>query len=138
MSPSVFAERRGHALHQRRGRIVLHEVARQLGGDEPRRGRMPHQDVDDALAVALAAARRNRVAEHALAARIVGARPEEIRAALARLIDGPAGEAARHFGDVLLGVAAVHAERVQLHQLAGVVLVEAARPAGGPRRRRGW
>ena len=60
-------------------RIVLHEVPRQLGGDEPRRRRMAHEDVDDALAVALAAARRNHLAEHALGARIVGARPEDDR-----------------------------------------------------------
>ena len=39
----------------------------------------------------------------------------------------PAGERARHLGDVLLRVAAVDAERVQLHQLAPVVLVETFR-----------
>ena len=39
-------------------------------------------------------------------------------AAAARLIDGPSREDARHFLHVLLRVAAVHAERVQLHQLA--------------------
>ena len=39
--------------------------------------------------------------------------------------DGPAGEARGDLHDVLLRVAAVDAERVQLHQLARVVLVEA-------------
>ena len=53
---------------------------------------------------------------------VVGERP-----ALIRLVDGPAGEAARHFDDILLRVAAVHAEGVQLHQLARVVLIQAAR-----------
>ena len=56
---------------------------------------------------------------------IVARGPEQERAALARPIDRPPGEGTRHFGDVLLRVAAVHAERVQLHQLARVVLVEA-------------
>ena len=54
-----------------------------------------------------------------------------------RLADGPAGEAAGHFGDIFLGVAAVHAERVQFHQLAPVVLIQAApaAPAGSRLRR---
>ena len=39
-------------------------------------------------------------------------------------VDGPAGEDARHLGDVGLGVAAVDAEGVQFHQFAGVVFVE--------------
>ena len=43
-----------------------------------------------------------------------------------RLFNCPAGEAARHFGDVFLRVAAVHAERVQLHQFAPVIFVQAA------------
>src|SRR2546425_1098069 len=45
----------------------------------------------------------------------------------ARVGHGPAREAARHLGDVPLRVAPVHAQRVQLEQLAGVVLVEAER-----------
>jgi hypothetical protein len=40
-------------------------------------------------------------------------------------VDRPAGERAGDLGDVLLRVAAVDAQRVQLHQLAAVVLVEA-------------
>ena len=50
------------------------------------------------------------------------------------LLDRPAGERARHLGDVLLRVAAVDAERVQLHQLARVVLVQPARRAWRCRR----
>src|SRR5207245_10190190 len=41
-------------------------------------------------------------------------------------VNRPAGEAARYFGDVFLRVAAVDTERVQLHQLAPVVFVQAA------------
>jgi hypothetical protein len=65
------AERRRHAVHERRRRLVAHEVPGQLGGDEARRGRMPHQDVDDALAIPFAPAGGNRLAEHALAAGVV-------------------------------------------------------------------
>ena len=43
-----------------------------------------------------------------------------------RLPDRPAGEGARDFDHVLLRVSAIHAERVQLHQLAAVIFVQAA------------
>src|SRR5437867_3052964 len=57
---------------------------------------------------------------------------EEESAAKLRLIDGPAGEAAGRFGDVLLCVASIHAEGVQLQQFAAVVLVQSsARAIGG-------
>ena len=49
----------------------------------------------------------------------------------ARREDRPARKGARHLDDVLLRVAAVDAEGVQLHQLAGVVLVEPLRALGG-------
>src|SRR6185503_267330 len=41
-----------------------------------------------------------------------------------RAVDAPAGKDARDGDDVLLGVAAIHAKRVQLEQLAGVVPVD--------------
>src|SRR3712207_5913736 len=44
----------------------------------------------------------------------------------ARVEDRPAGEATRDLLHVLLRVSAVYSERVQLHQLARVVLVDAA------------
>ncbi len=66
------------------------------------------------------------MAQHQLLALVVQFIVEEKPAALAGFENRPAGEAARHFGDVVLRVAAVHAERVQLHQLAPVVLVQAA------------
>src|SRR5207245_11005601 len=40
------------------------------------------------------------------------------------LLDAPAGEYARDVDHVLLGVAAVYAERVELEQLPGIVLVD--------------
>src|SRR6202011_6088939 len=44
----------------------------------------------------------------------------------ARLANGPTGKAPRDFLHVSLGVAAIHAEGVQLHQLAGVILIQPA------------
>src|SRR5258708_6262461 len=46
--------------------------------------------------------------------------------AFAGALDGPTGEAARHFDNVLLRIAAVYAERVQFQQLAAVVLVQSS------------
>src|SRR5277367_5015482 len=43
----------------------------------------------------------------------------------ARLFDGPAGEPLGHFCYVFLRVSAIDAESVQLHQFAGIVLVQA-------------
>src|ERR1700682_2490304 len=43
-----------------------------------------------------------------------------------RLIERPSGEDFGNFGDIFLRVAAVYAERVQLHQFAAVVFVQAA------------
>ena len=78
------------------------------------------------LAVRLLAARLDLVPEHDLLLAIVNPRLEPEAASLARTDDGPAGEGAGDVDHVLLRVAAVHAERVQLHQLAAVVFVEAA------------
>ena len=120
---------------------------------------MSGQEVEHVLAVLDAAAGGEALAEHHLgggvvhvgaeeevpllrkaqAAEALGARepPLGLLAAGGR-DDGPAGEGARHLDDVVLRVAAVDAQGVQLHQLAGVVLVQAAlalgrRLGGAPR-----
>ncbi len=85
------------------------------------------ENVEHLFAVVLAAARLDSVTEHDLLALVVQLRHEAEAAALARVRDRPAGERARDFGDVLLRVAAVDAERVQLEQLAPVVLVQSLR-----------
>jgi hypothetical protein len=64
-------------------------------------------------------------AEDFLGSRLVAILVEFEAAAALRLVDGPAGEHARHLRDVGLRIAAVHAEGVQFHQLAGVVFVQA-------------
>src|SRR5439155_11921876 len=74
--------------------------------------------------------------EDALAPRIVSLRPVHEPTAGAQVVDAPAGEAARRVDDVVLGVAGVDADRVQLQQLAAVVLVEPADRAPAYRHRR--
>ena len=58
---------------------------------------------------------------------VVDARRREARAAVLQPADRPAGQDLRQLLHVLLRVAAVDAERVQLEQLARVVLVQPAR-----------
>src|SRR5215212_7315874 len=62
---------------------------------------------------------------------IVNARIELKTAAHARIVNRPPGQRARHFGDVLLRIAAVDAESVQFHQLAPIVFVETSLRARG-------
>ena len=112
------------AVDERLGRLIGDEALRQLEGDVARGVRVLRQHVQDAFALFLAAAFREIRAEDHLLARVVHLGTEQEAAAHARLIDRPARERARDLDDVLLGVAAVDAERVQLHQLTRVVFVE--------------
>ena len=134
MSPSVSLNFRAARSTSAARRIVGDEPARQLGGDEAGRGRMPREQVEDGVAVALAAARLDALAQHDLLAIVVPARIEVESAAEPRVGDRPARERPRNFLHILLRVAAVDAERVQFHQLARVVLVDA--PAALLRRHR--
>ena len=124
-SPSVFVEGRRHFRHECVGRIVGHKTNGQALRNEVRGGGMLREDVEHLEPVVHAAARGDGHAEHVLLAFIVDLFVELEIAALPRFADGPAGEAAGHFGHVLLGVAAIDAERVQFHQLAAVVFVQA-------------
>src|SRR5215210_425684 len=84
------------------------------------------KDVEYLLAIVHAAA-LDPMSEHDFLAGIVQARIEsESVAVLPWIVDRPSRESARDLGDVLLRVSAIHAECVQLHQLAAVVLVQAA------------
>src|SRR6516164_9420882 len=87
---------------------------------------MMDENVEHLLTVLFAVARGNSDAQYDLFAIVVQPRIENEFGVALRLVDGPAGEAARYFDDVLLRVAAVHAERVQLHQFTAVVFVQAA------------
>ena len=80
----------------------------------------------------LFAVRLDAMPEHDLVAGLVHCvRSKMEAAALSRLLERPAGKDAGDFGDVLLRVAAVHAEGVQLHQFAAIVFVESAALAFG-------
>ncbi len=94
---------------------------------------MRGHDVEHALAIVHAAAGFDRVAEHDLFAAVVARRREHEPRSLARL-HRPTGERASDVDDVLLCVAAVDAEGMQLHQLAGVILVDPAAIAAAAHR----
>ena len=64
------------------------------------------------------------MAQNDLFALIVQARPVKKQPLLIWLLNRPTGEATRDLLHVFLRVAAVHAHRVQLHQLARVVLIQ--------------
>src|SRR5260370_10656761 len=66
------------------------------------------------------------MSEDGLVAGLVHAGFETEVAAFSRLIERPPGEHFGYFGDIFLRVAAVYAERVQFHQLAAIVFVQAA------------
>src|ERR1035437_1266509 len=127
-------ERPGSPLNELRRWRIAHEAACQLERDIPRGGRMPRNDVEHVLTILDAATRRELVAEHDLRSRVVHLRIEsELSTALLRTREGPAGERARDIYHVLLRIAAVDAKRVELEQLAAVVLVQPA--AAGARYR---
>ena len=90
MSPSVSLNFARGTVDERRRRIVGDEPARQLGGDEAGRGRMPREQVEDVFAVLLTAARLDAMAQHDLLAIVVPARIELESAAESRVGDRPA------------------------------------------------
>src|SRR5215204_5133514 len=103
---------------------------------------MMGQDIEHSQSIFNAATGGDLLAQHYFFAVIVRAGIEEERAGVspsgfahqcvhgsataAWLKDGPTGEATRYFLHVFLYIAAVNAERMQFHQLARVVFVNAA------------
>ena len=86
---------------------------------------MSRDEIENVLAFLDAAPSRKLPAENDLFAGVVRLRPEDEVAAPGD-VDAPAGERSRDLDHVFLRVTTVDAERVQLHQLARVVLIEAA------------
>src|SRR3954470_22359525 len=82
------------------------------------------QNVQDVFGVLHPATGGKLVAEQDFLASIMDLRTEYESAALRRRFDRPAGERARDVDHVLLRIAAVDAEGVQLEQLTTVVLVQ--------------
>src|SRR6266566_9345829 len=103
---------------------IAHEPARQLERDEVSRRRTPRQDVEHILGVFHPASSRELVAEDDLLSSVVHLRTENEAATLCRWLDRPAGEGARDVDHVLLRIPAIDAQRVELEQLASVVLVQ--------------
>ena len=106
-------------------RIVGNEVARQFGGNEMRSVRIVRQHLERFFAVFLAAVVEG-VAHHDFLALGVEFRTEHEFGIAPRLANGPAGESIGHFDHVLLRVARIDADGVQLHHFAAVVFVQAA------------
>src|SRR6266550_7722278 len=86
---------------------------------------MSCQDFDHSASVGNPTAGLYRNAKHGLGSVIVHPRTEHKAAALKRTIDRPASKAARDLLNIFLCVAAIDAKRMKLHQLAGIVLVDA-------------
>ena len=82
------------------------------------------QDIENPEAVVHAAAGGNGHAQNVFLALVMLALVELETSALLRLTDCPSGEAAGYLSDILLGVAAIHAKGVKLHEFTAVVFVE--------------
>ena len=117
MSKLLLDERVGQAIDRRRVWIVVDEVREQLRRDEARRGRVADQDGQDVVGVEVAG-----LALEGLGAGVVLGLVEGV---VQVLVERVAGEGARRFVDVLLGVVA-DADGEQLLHFAGVVLVRRA------------
>src|SRR5215813_1207082 len=115
----------GHAFNQSIWRIIGDEAAGQFRGDELCSARVVDQQVADFFAV-LHAASMDFLAKNELRAGIVKAIVEFEFGMLARFLDSPSGEAAGHFGNIFLGITAIDAEGVKLHEFAAIVFVQAA------------
>src|SRR5689334_21107832 len=97
----------------------------ELLGYEMSGRRLSRENVQHLLTILDAAATWHPNAEDGLFARVVLLGVKCERWGDVDVVDAPSRETSRDFLHISLGVAAVHAEGVQLHQLAGVVLVHA-------------
>src|ERR1700730_11099818 len=75
--------------------------------------------------------------QHPLVTRLVHPFLEDKAAALSGLFQRPTRQDAGRFGDILLRVTTIHAERVQFHEFATVILVQATALTLGLFHRRG-
>ena len=116
--------RRHGVIHAAIGRVVADEPLAQLLADVMHRRRMVGEPLEQTDAFVPSVAGRVHEAHDNLLSAVVGPLVERERCPLAGALDAPSREDPRHVDDVLLGIATVHAERVQLEQLAGVVLVD--------------
>src|SRR5947209_2731153 len=116
----------GHRIvHAAVGRVVVHESLAQPAAHVMHRRRIVGEQLEQAHSFVPAAAGGEHHAHHHLLAVVVCPVMEFKVPALLRSPHAPAREYPRDVDHVLLGVAAIHAQRVQLEQLAGVILVDA-------------
>src|SRR5712691_2220350 len=87
--------------------------------------RIARQNVEDLLAL-FHPPRVNFVSEHGLDAGVMETILEEKFRITPRLPDAPTGKRLRDVDDVVLRVAAIHPECVQFHELAAIILIQAA------------
>ena len=116
----------GELVGERGNRLVAHEMPHQLGRDVlGGRGMAGEHREHGAALIEFAVG--VGLAEDRLRARLVHARIEDEHAAarLSRRHHGPAGDDGGEPGDIVLGVDGTHAQRMQLQDFAGEVLVEA-------------
>src|ERR1041385_48816 len=92
---------------------------------------MHREYIKNAFAVSVTAARENPVTENDFFAIVVKSGTINKQPLLVRLLNGPAAETTRHLLHVFLRVTAIDAQRMQLHQLARVIFVEATVDSGG-------
>ena len=116
--------RRDGVVHASVRRIIVHESLAQFAAHMVHRGGVVGQELEQADAFVYAVARRKPYTQHLFFPRVMGPVVELEPPSLLGTLDAPAREDARDVDHILLGIAAVHAQRVELEQLAGVVLVD--------------
>src|SRR2546430_9755518 len=114
------------------GWIVAHEPLAQLAADVMHGGRMIGEQPEQADAFVHPMAALELAPQDLLVSSVVRPVVELEIPALLRAPDAPTGENAGDLDHVVLIIPAVHAEGVELEQLAGVVLVDALRAAPSP------
>src|ERR1700747_2898457 len=114
-----------HASDKCRRRIIRNEAPGELSGNKLCGAGILYRKVYDLRAL-FHPAGLNLFPENDLRIGIVDAFVKFKLRIFARFFDGPSSKAAGDFGYVLLGVAAVNPEGVQLHQLASIIFVQTA------------
>src|SRR5205814_5440515 len=105
-------------VHKRFRGIVGNKTPAEFGGDKAHGGGVAGEHVEDGLAVLHLTARRDHSAQNGLFTAVMEVRVELKLPAVAPSAYSPAGQAASHLGDILLSVAAIDSQRMQLQKLA--------------------
>src|SRR4029078_8442709 len=105
-------------------RVVYDEMTRELRREESRGLGSARDEIEHCFTFLDAAARWEPLTENGLLARVVDVAIEQKLSG--RPVERPTRQRACNLLNIFLRVAAVHAQRVQLHQLARIVLVETA------------